>query len=89
LHSVASGRGSRNPRADHPAIRPPRHGAAKFEHASDILFVGNVGEESEGDLRDVKVLAEARQIQEQNQDVLAVDGPDQSLIAVPGVGCKR
>jgi hypothetical protein len=47
---------------------------------------GNVGEEGEGDLRARQVLAEARQIQGQIKTVLAVDGPDQSLIANAGVG---
>ena len=50
--------------------------AAKFTTASDILFVGNVGEEGEGDLRGVKFLLQRGQVQ----------GPDQ---AVPGDRRRR
>jgi acetylornithine deacetylase/succinyl-diaminopimelate desuccinylase-like protein len=63
--------------------------AAKFEHASDILFVGNVGEEGEGDLRGVKYLLREGKYKEKIKTVLAVDGPDQSLIANAGVGSRR
>jgi acetylornithine deacetylase/succinyl-diaminopimelate desuccinylase-like protein len=63
--------------------------AAKFEHASDILFVGNVGEEGEGDLRGVKYLLRQGKYKDRIKTVLAVDGPDQSLIANAGVGSRR
>ena len=63
--------------------------AAKFEHPSDILFVGNVGEEGEGDLRGVKYLLKEGKYKDRIKQVLAVDGPDQTLIANAGVGSKR
>jgi hypothetical protein len=43
--------------------------AANFETASDILFVGSVGEEAEGDLRGVRYLNRKRAVQGHDQTV--------------------
>ena len=63
--------------------------AAKFQTASDILFVGNVGEEGEGDLRGVKFLLRRGKYSSAIKQFLAVDGGDQGSITRGGVGSKR
>jgi tripeptide aminopeptidase len=62
---------------------------AKFQTASDILFVGDVGEEGEGDLRGVKYLLTKGRYKDRIKQVIAVDGPDQARIGTGGVGVKR
>jgi len=54
--------------------------AAKFETASDILFVGNVGEEGEGDLRGVKYLLQKGKYKGRIQRFISIDGGDQGSI---------
>jgi tripeptide aminopeptidase len=63
--------------------------AATFQTDSDILFVGNVGEEGEGDLRGVRYLLTTGKYKDQIKQVIAVDGPDQVRIVTGGVGTKR
>jgi tripeptide aminopeptidase len=63
--------------------------AAKFTTASDILFVGNVGEEGEGDLRGVKYLLRSGKYKDRIKLFLAIDGGDQGGITRGGVGSKR
>ena len=63
--------------------------AAKFETASDILFVGNVGEEGEGDLRGVKYLIEQGRYKDQIRLFLAIDGLGQDRIVNGGLGSRR
>jgi tripeptide aminopeptidase len=63
--------------------------SAKFQTASDILFVGNVGEEGEGDLRGVKYLLLKGKYQDRIKQFLALDGGAQSAITRAGVGSKR
>jgi tripeptide aminopeptidase len=63
--------------------------AAKFRTASDILFVGNVGEEGEGDLRGVKYLMQKGKYKDRIKQFLAIDGGDQGSITRGGVGSKR
>ena len=63
--------------------------AVKFQTSSDILFVGNVGEEGEGDLRGVKFLLRKGKYRDRIKLFLAVDGGDQGSITRGGVGSKR
>jgi tripeptide aminopeptidase len=63
--------------------------AAKLETRSDILFVGNVGEEGEGDLRGVKYLLRKGKYKDRIKQFLAIDGGEQGAITRGGVGSKR
>lgn len=63
--------------------------AAKFETASDILFVGNVGEEGEGDLRGVKFLMQQGKYKGRITEFIAIDGGSQDSITRGGVGSRR
>jgi len=63
--------------------------AAKIETASDILFVGNVGEEGEGDLRGIKYLLQKGKYKGQVTQVIAIDGGDVNGVTTGGVGSKR
>lgn len=63
--------------------------AGGFETASDILFVGNVGEEGEGDLRGVKYLLTSGRYKDAITQFLAIDGGDQASITRGAVGSKR
>jgi len=63
--------------------------AAKIATASDILFVGNVGEEGEGDLRGIKYLLQKGKYTGQVTQMIAIDGGDVNGITNGGVGSKR
>ena len=63
--------------------------AAKVETDADILFVGSVGEEGEGDLRGVKYLLQSGKYKSRIQRFVAVDGSDQSRIPNGALGSKR
>ncbi len=63
--------------------------AAKIETRSDILFVGNVGEDGEGDLRGVKYLLRKGKYKDRIRQFLAIDGGEQGTITRGGVGSKR
>jgi acetylornithine deacetylase/succinyl-diaminopimelate desuccinylase-like protein len=63
--------------------------AAKLQTASDLLFVGNVGEEGEGDLRGVKFLLRKGKYKDRIKQFIAIDGGDQSTITNAGVGSLR
>ena len=63
--------------------------AAGFQTSSDILFVGNVGEEGEGDLRGTKYLLQKGKYKDRIKQFIAVDGGDQSSITNGGVGSRR
>jgi tripeptide aminopeptidase len=63
--------------------------AAKVRTASDILFVGDVGEEGEGDLRGVKYLLQNGKYRHRIKQFLAIDGGEQSGITNGGVGSRR
>lgn len=63
--------------------------AAKVRTTSDILFVGNVGEEGEGDLRGVKYLMQKGKYKDRIRQFLAIDGGEQGSITRGGVGSKR
>jgi acetylornithine deacetylase/succinyl-diaminopimelate desuccinylase-like protein len=63
--------------------------AAKFRTASDILFVGNVGEEGQGDLRGVKYLLGRGKYKDRIRLFLAIDGGAQGSVTRGGVGSRR
>jgi len=63
--------------------------AAKLATRSDILFVGNVGEEGEGDLRGVKYLLRKGKYKDRITLFLSIDGGEQGTITRGGVGSKR
>ena len=63
--------------------------AAKIQTASDVLFVGNVGEEGEGDLRGIKFLLHRGRYKDRVSQVLAIDGSEPDVITRGGVGSKR
>lgn len=63
--------------------------AAKFMTASDILFVGNVGEEGEGDLRGVKYLLTKGKYKDKVKQFISIDGGEPGPITNAGTGSKR
>ncbi|HJR59838.1 MAG TPA: M20/M25/M40 family metallo-hydrolase [Vicinamibacterales bacterium] len=63
--------------------------AAKFQTSTDILFVGNVGEEGEGDLRGVKFLMQKGKYKDRITQFIAIDGGEQGSITRGGVGSRR
>ncbi len=63
--------------------------AGNLTTAVDVLFVGNVGEEGEGDLRGVKFLLHRGKYKDRIGRFLAIDGGDQGGITRGGVGSKR
>ncbi|MBY0504738.1 MAG: M20/M25/M40 family metallo-hydrolase [Bryobacteraceae bacterium] len=63
--------------------------AAKFTTASDILFVGNVGEEGEGDLRGVKYLLTKGKYKGRVKNFISIDGGEPASITNGGTGSKR
>lgn len=63
--------------------------AAHLQTANDILFVGNVGEEGEGDLRGAKYLLLKGKYKDRIKSFIAIDGGDQSNITNGALGSKR
>jgi tripeptide aminopeptidase len=63
--------------------------AAKFQTANDLLMVGNVGEEGEGDLRGVKFLLRKGKYKDRIKQFIAIDGGTQETITRGGVGSLR
>jgi tripeptide aminopeptidase len=63
--------------------------AAKLQTTADVLFVGNVGEEGEGDLRGVKFLLRKGKYKDRINQFIAIDGGDQATITHAGVGSLR
>ena len=63
--------------------------AAKLQTASDILFVGNVGEEGEGDLRGVKFLLQKGKYKDRIQRFISIDGGEPGPITNGALGSKR
>jgi tripeptide aminopeptidase len=63
--------------------------AAKIETKRDILFVGNVGEEGEGDLRGVKFLLQKGRYAGRIGQFVAIDGGDLGSLTRGGVGSLR
>lgn len=69
------------------AIRAMRE--ARVETASDILFIGNVGEEGAGDLRGVRYLFGKGPWKDRIKRFISVDGSSNDLITNGGLGSKR
>lgn len=69
------------------AIRAMR--AARRQTTDDILFVGNVGEEGEGDLRGVKYLLTKGKYKDRIRQMIAIDGGDQGSMTNGALGSKR
>jgi tripeptide aminopeptidase len=63
--------------------------AGKFRTDADILFVGNVGEEGEGDLRGIKFLLQKGKYKDRIRQMLVIDGNESNGITNGGVGSKR
>lgn len=64
--------------------------AAKVQTASDILFVGNVGEEGQGDLRGVRYLFQRGRYKDRIKMFISIDGEGAGdEITTGGVGSKR
>jgi acetylornithine deacetylase/succinyl-diaminopimelate desuccinylase-like protein len=63
--------------------------AARIRTASDILFVGNVGEEGVGDLRGVKFLLQKGKYKDRITQFIAIDGGEQGSLTRGGVGSLR
>jgi len=63
--------------------------AARFQTPKDILFVGNVGEEGEGDLRGVKYLLQKGKYKDRIKSFISIDGGDQGPIVNGALGSKR
>jgi acetylornithine deacetylase/succinyl-diaminopimelate desuccinylase-like protein len=64
--------------------------AAKIQTASDILFIGNVGEEGPGDLRGVKYLFQKGRYKDKIKMFISLDpfGPAND-VTIGGIGSKR
>jgi tripeptide aminopeptidase len=63
--------------------------AAKIQTPGDILFVGNVGEEGEGDLRGIKFLLRKGKYKDRIRQVVAIDGAGLDRVTRGGVGSRR
>ena len=63
--------------------------AGGFRTREDLLFVGNVGEEGEGDLRGVKYLLGKGRYRDRIRQFLAIDGGAQSSVTRAAVGSRR
>jgi acetylornithine deacetylase/succinyl-diaminopimelate desuccinylase-like protein len=63
--------------------------AARIQTGADVLFVGNVGEEGEGDLRGIKYLLGKGKYQGKVTQMIAIDGGDVNGVTNGGVGSKR
>ena len=63
--------------------------AAHVQTPNDILFVGNVGEEGEGDLRGAKYLLLKGRYKDRITSFISIDGGDQGNITNGALGSKR
>ena len=63
--------------------------AAHLQTPNDILFVGNVGEEGEGDLRGAKYLVLKGKYKDRIKSLISIDGGDQDNITNGALGSKR
>ncbi len=62
---------------------------AKIQTRNDILFVGNVGEEGEGDLRGAKYLLQKGKYKDRIKSFISIDGGTQDGIVNGGLGSHR
>jgi acetylornithine deacetylase/succinyl-diaminopimelate desuccinylase-like protein len=63
--------------------------AGELRTSSDVLFVGSVGEEGQGNLRGVRHLLGRGKYRDRIKRFLAIDGGDQGAIVRGGVGSRR
>jgi acetylornithine deacetylase/succinyl-diaminopimelate desuccinylase-like protein len=63
--------------------------AAHIQTPGDILFVGNVGEEGEGDLRGAKFLLQKGKYKDRIKRFISIDGGSQDGIVNGGLGSRR
>jgi tripeptide aminopeptidase len=63
--------------------------AGRFQTAEDVLFVGNVGEEGEGDLRGTKFLLEKGKYKDRITELISIDGGNQAQIVNGALGSRR
>ena len=63
--------------------------AAHVQTPRDVLFVGNVGEEGEGDLRGAKYLLLKGKYKDRIKSFISIDGGDQGNITNGALGSKR
>jgi di/tripeptidase len=63
--------------------------AAGVQTTDDILFVGNVGEEGEGDLRGVKYVLTKGKYKDRIRQLIAIDGGEQGNMTNGALGSKR
>lgn len=63
--------------------------AARVQTPGDILFVGNVGEEGEGDLRGAKYLLQKGKYKDRIKNFISIDGGTQDGIVTGGLGSHR
>ncbi len=62
---------------------------AGIDTDADLLFVGSVGEEGEGDLRGVRYLFDKGKYKDRITAFLAIDGPDPGRLVNGALGSKR
>src|SRR5690606_15317612 len=62
---------------------------ARIETATDILFIGNVGEEGPGDLRGIRYLFERGPWKDRIKRFITVDGSSNDFITNAALGSKR
>ena len=62
---------------------------AKVPTASDILFIGNVGEEGAGDLRGVRHLFSQSEWKDRIQRFITIDGINLDIVTNGGLGSRR
>jgi acetylornithine deacetylase/succinyl-diaminopimelate desuccinylase-like protein len=63
--------------------------AAKIQTTSDILFIGDVGEEGQGDLRGMKYLFQKGPYKDKIKMFISVEGGASDRLTTGGVGSKR
>ena len=63
--------------------------AAQMQTPGDVLFVGNVGEEGEGDLRGAKYLLQKGKYKDRIKSFISIDGGTQDGIVNGGLGSRR
>lgn len=64
-------------------------GETRFEHRAPILFIGNVGEEGEGDLRGMRHIFEQQRWFESIGAMVVLDGAGTDTIIAEGLGSMR
>ncbi len=63
--------------------------ATVMEHSAPILFIGNVGEEGEGDLRGMRHIFQQPQWSQSIAALVALDGAGTDTIIAEGLGSRR